>query len=123
MPQNSLRASNSNFLMTLFYFSQYIVRLYDGVRERWRLITIDDYIPCHKNSKRPIFAKPHGFITVHYFFVLIVCCRKRIMGRIIGEGICKNAWRVTTILLAHSTSFNSFEFLDMISWTEDPFLQ
>eukprot|EP00039_Didymoeca_costata_P006496 m.90762 g.90762 ORF g.90762 m.90762 type:complete len:275 (+) comp13279_c0_seq1:214-1038(+) len=73
---------------------KYIVRLYDGVRERWRLITIDDYIPCHKNSKRPIFAKPHGFITVHYFFVLILCCRKRIMGRIIGEGICKNAWRI-----------------------------
>jgi len=45
---------------------KYRLRLYDGAKERWEMITIDDHIPCDKaaydkdGSTRPLFSQPNG---------------------------------------------------------------
>jgi calpain-15 len=39
---------------------RYVVRLYHPVKQRWVLITVDDYFPCSKGTKTPLFAKPNG---------------------------------------------------------------
>ena len=31
------------------------------INGEWQIVFIDDKIPCDKNTKQPIFAKPHGF--------------------------------------------------------------
>ncbi|CAK9050399.1 Calpain-type cysteine protease ADL1 (Phytocalpain ADL1) (Protein ADAXIALIZED LEAF1) (Protein DEFECTIVE KERNEL 1) (OsDEK1) (Protein SHOOTLESS 3) [Durusdinium trenchii] len=43
---------------------KYVLRLYDGAKEKWEIITIDDFIPCNKASfdhdgtPKPFFSKP-----------------------------------------------------------------
>lgn len=45
---------------------KYRLRLYDGVKEKWENITIDDYIPCDKaaydkdGTCSPLFCQPNG---------------------------------------------------------------
>eukprot|EP00440_Ansanella_granifera_P014821 gb/GFBE01016113.1/.p1 GENE.gb/GFBE01016113.1/~~gb/GFBE01016113.1/.p1 ORF type:complete len:482 (+),score=107.78 gb/GFBE01016113.1/:1-1446(+) len=45
---------------------KYAVRLYDGAKERWRIITIDDFIPCNKanwerdGTCKPLFTTPNS---------------------------------------------------------------
>lgn len=39
---------------------KYRLRLYDGIKEKWQNITIDDYIPCNKSSEKPMFSQPNG---------------------------------------------------------------
>eukprot|EP00413_Alexandrium_margalefii_P027172 CAMPEP_0204575504 /NCGR_PEP_ID=MMETSP0661-20131031/41231_1 /ASSEMBLY_ACC=CAM_ASM_000606 /TAXON_ID=109239 /ORGANISM="Alexandrium margalefi, Strain AMGDE01CS-322" /LENGTH=358 /DNA_ID=CAMNT_0051584145 /DNA_START=360 /DNA_END=1437 /DNA_ORIENTATION=+ len=45
---------------------KYRLRLYDGVKEKWEKIVIDDFIPCDKaayqkdGTCRPIFSQPNG---------------------------------------------------------------
>eukprot|EP00040_Diaphanoeca_grandis_P008886 m.46740 g.46740 ORF g.46740 m.46740 type:complete len:520 (-) comp20323_c0_seq1:437-1996(-) len=38
---------------------KYVVRLYDGYKQTWKRITVDDMIPCHIKSGKPLFAQPH----------------------------------------------------------------
>eukprot|EP00438_Fugacium_kawagutii_P021001 Skav228366 [mRNA] locus=scaffold1981:186121:187188:+ [translate_table: standard] len=37
---------------------KYVLRLYDGQKEQWEVITIDDFIPCKAGSKTPFFSQP-----------------------------------------------------------------
>eukprot|EP00928_Gymnodinium_smaydae_P064756 TRINITY_DN48022_c0_g1_i1.p1 TRINITY_DN48022_c0_g1~~TRINITY_DN48022_c0_g1_i1.p1 ORF type:complete len:490 (-),score=64.70 TRINITY_DN48022_c0_g1_i1:262-1731(-) len=45
---------------------KYVVRLYDGQAEKWRSITIDDYVPCDKDAYekkgeyKPLYTQPNG---------------------------------------------------------------
>eukprot|EP00929_Paragymnodinium_shiwhaense_P040296 TRINITY_DN21054_c0_g1_i1.p1 TRINITY_DN21054_c0_g1~~TRINITY_DN21054_c0_g1_i1.p1 ORF type:complete len:486 (-),score=48.61 TRINITY_DN21054_c0_g1_i1:90-1547(-) len=45
---------------------KYTMRLYDGSKEKWVFVTVDDYIPCDKDSwerhgiASPLFTKPNG---------------------------------------------------------------
>eukprot|EP00448_Togula_jolla_P041964 CAMPEP_0170625318 /NCGR_PEP_ID=MMETSP0224-20130122/30694_1 /TAXON_ID=285029 /ORGANISM="Togula jolla, Strain CCCM 725" /LENGTH=457 /DNA_ID=CAMNT_0010951883 /DNA_START=121 /DNA_END=1495 /DNA_ORIENTATION=- len=45
---------------------KYRIRLYDGVAEKWEIVTIDDYIPCNKTaydadgSAKPLYGQPNG---------------------------------------------------------------
>ena len=39
---------------------KYRVRLYDGQKKLWVVVTIDDQIPCSKGDKAPLFMKAHG---------------------------------------------------------------
>jgi len=46
---------------------KYTLRLYDGAKEQWKNVTIDDYIPCDgkayersSDDIRPLFAAPNG---------------------------------------------------------------
>jgi len=45
---------------------KYRLRLYDGVKERWEQIVVDDYIPCDKDRyekdgvAKPVFSQPNG---------------------------------------------------------------
>jgi len=45
---------------------KYQLRLFDGVREKWETITIDDFIPCDKDRYEkdgvsiPVFSQPNG---------------------------------------------------------------
>ena len=43
---------------------KYVIRLYDArikdIKHRKRKIVIDDYIPCDKDTKQPIFSSPNG---------------------------------------------------------------
>jgi len=43
---------------------KYVLRLYDGAKEKWKIITLDDHIPCnkavyeHDGSCKPLFSHP-----------------------------------------------------------------
>ncbi|CAJ1342101.1 unnamed protein product [Effrenium voratum] len=43
---------------------KYVLRLFDGAKDKWEIITIDDYIPCnkaifdHNGTCKPLFSKP-----------------------------------------------------------------
>ena len=39
---------------------KYRVRIYDGQKKKWVVVTIDDRIPCKKGTKSPLFMKNHG---------------------------------------------------------------
>ena len=39
---------------------RYCVKLFDGYEQEWKEVVIDDYIPCYKNTDKPIFANPNG---------------------------------------------------------------
>lgn len=41
-------------------YGRYRIQLYDKLREKWVTIVIDDWIPCHKGTTKPVFAKPNG---------------------------------------------------------------
>ena len=38
----------------------YKIRIFDPQDERWKIITVDDRIPCKKGTKSPHFMKPNG---------------------------------------------------------------
>ena len=39
---------------------KYKVRIFDPIKEKFVVVTVDDYIPCHKGTKRPRFMSPNG---------------------------------------------------------------
>jgi len=39
---------------------KYKIRLYDGQKERWKTMVVDDYIPCVAATRRPLFTRPNG---------------------------------------------------------------
>lgn len=39
---------------------KYRLRIYDGVKEKWEYMVIDDFIPCKKGTDRPMFSQPNG---------------------------------------------------------------
>jgi hypothetical protein len=39
---------------------KYRLRIYDGAKERWEKIIIDDCIPCKKGTDTPMFSQPNG---------------------------------------------------------------
>uniref|UniRef100_A0A7S0YFV0 Calpain catalytic domain-containing protein n=1 Tax=Polytomella parva TaxID=51329 RepID=A0A7S0YFV0_9CHLO len=41
-------------------YGKYKVRLWDALNSSWRVITIDDWIPCEEGSTKPVFAKPNS---------------------------------------------------------------
>lgn len=41
-------------------YGRYKLQLFNGARRKWEIVYIDDWIPCHAATGRPVFAKPHG---------------------------------------------------------------
>jgi len=39
---------------------KYRVKLYNGRKKKWEVITVDDYIPVFKGTKRAMYMKPHN---------------------------------------------------------------
>lgn len=39
---------------------KYRIRIYCPIQKKDIVIEVDDYIPCHKSSKKPVFTSPHG---------------------------------------------------------------
>lgn len=64
---------------------RYVVRLYDGLHKKWKRVKIDDYIPCHKDSGQPIFAKPNDRELWCLLFEKAVA---KLMGGYVGERLC-----------------------------------
>jgi len=42
------------------YRGKYKVRIFDGIKQKWARICVDDRFPCLERTGRPIFARPHG---------------------------------------------------------------
>lgn len=39
---------------------KYAVRIFDPIKSKWTIVTIDDRIPCVKGTRRPRFMSPNG---------------------------------------------------------------
>ena len=39
---------------------KYRIEIYDPITKKNKVIEIDDWIPCNKTSKKPVFTHPHG---------------------------------------------------------------
>ena len=74
---------------------KYRVRLYDGQKNVWRVITIDDRIPCEPGTTNPLFMKANGN---ELWAILIEKAFAKFLGsyKALDGGWCVWAWRALT---------------------------
>mmetsp|Transcript_26913 Transcript_26913/g.63148 ORF Transcript_26913/g.63148 Transcript_26913/m.63148 type:complete len:449 (-) Transcript_26913:24-1370(-) len=104
---------------------RYVVKLFDGIEERWRRIVVDDRIPCqraaYENSK---LFRPIGLQTKELFPLLIEKAFAKLCGSYSRLRGCSTAWalraltgQTTRIFVRGNESWDSREMEDELDST------